>query len=201
MGSDRASTLTVHGMKATLLSWAATSTIFTADEQLALGHHVSAQYRSAMIYSRDNQIGLCRKIHQMFSRIRDGSFDPDAARNSRLFQLAFETALERDGDSSDSSTSESDDASSVASSNGEHAVVAQKTTFRRLDADDMEADKCLVNRCSKVIHLMASEDEKFWCGRSPSASFSRATKDDLTTPEAVVCASCSHAYRASKRDA
>ena len=200
VGSDRASTLTVHGMKATLLSWAAKSTMFTADEQLALGHHVNAQYRSAMIYSRDNQIGLCKKIHLMFCRIRDGSFDPDATRVSRLFQLAFDTALERDGGSSDSSSSTSDDASSVASSNGEHAVLAQKTTFRRLDADDIEADKCLINRCSKVIHLLASEDERFWCGRSPSASFDRASRDDLATPEAVVCASCSHAYRASKRD-
>lgn len=59
VGADRAALLTVHGLKATLLSWAAKSTLFTADEQLALGHHVSAQYRSAIIYSRDNQIGLC----------------------------------------------------------------------------------------------------------------------------------------------
>ncbi|CAL1158136.1 unnamed protein product [Cladocopium goreaui] len=138
--------------RATLLSWAAKSTMFTADEQLALGHHVNAQYRSAMIYSRDNQIGLCKKIHLMFCRIRDGSFDPDATRVSRLFQLAFDTALERDGGSSDSSSSTSDDASSVASSNGEHAVLAQKTTFRRLDADDMEADKCLINRHDEALH-------------------------------------------------
>ena len=137
----------------------------------------------------------------MFSRIRDGGFDPDATRVSGLFQLAFDTALERDGGSSDSSSSSSDDVSSVASSNGEHASLAQKTTFRRLDADDIEADQCLINRCSKVIHLLASEDERFWCGRNPSASFSRASRDDLTTPEAVVCAICSHAYRASKRDA
>ena len=94
----------------------------------------------------------------MFSRIRAGSFDPDAARVSCLFQLAFDTVLERDGGSSDSSSSATDD-SSVASSNSEHAVLDQKTTFRRLDADDMEADQCSINRCSRVIHLMASEDE------------------------------------------
>ena len=40
-GSTRAQQLTVHGLKATLLSWAAKSTLFSADEQLALGHHVS----------------------------------------------------------------------------------------------------------------------------------------------------------------
>ena len=136
----------------------------------------------------------------MFMRIRDGTFDPDATRVSRLFQLAFDTALERDGGSSDSSSSELDDASSVASSNGEHSSLEQKTTYRRLEADDIEADQCLTNKSSKVIHLLAGEDEKFWCGRSPSASFSRASKVAISTPEAVVCASCSHAYRAARRD-
>ncbi|CAL1136988.1 unnamed protein product [Cladocopium goreaui] len=158
VGSDRASSLTVHGLKATLLSWAAKSTLFTADEQLALGHHVNAQYRSAMIYSRDNQIGLCKKVHAMFTRIREGTFDPDATRVSRLFQLAFETALERDGGSSDSSSSDSEDASSVASSNGEHSSLGQKTTYMRLEADDIEADQCLINKSSKVIHLLAGEE-------------------------------------------
>ena len=66
VGSDRASTLTVYGIKAAWPSWAAKSTIFTADEQLALGHHVSAQYKSAMINSRDNQIGLCKRFTKCF---------------------------------------------------------------------------------------------------------------------------------------
>ena len=199
VGSGRASRLTIHGLKATLLSWAAKSTLFTADEQLALGHHVSAQYRSAMIYSRDNQISLCKKVHDMFSKIREGSFDPDGTRVSRLFQLAFDTALEMEGDSAESS-SDSEDVSSVASSGGEHRSLDQKSTYRRLEADDMEADLCLINQNSKVIHLLVSEDEKFWCGRNPSSSFKRASKEDLSTPEAVVCASCSHAYRAAQRD-
>ena len=199
VGEGRASKLTVHGLKATLLSWAAKSTLFTADEQLALGHHVSTQYRSAMIYSRDNQISLCKKVHNMFSKIREGTFNPDGTRVSRLFQLAFETALELGGDSSESS-SNSEDVSSVASSGGEHRSLDQKSTYRRLEADDMEADLCLMNQNSKVIHLLVSEDEKVWCGRNPSSSFKRASKEDLATPEAVVCASCSHAYRAAQRD-
>ena len=64
VGPERAVKLTVHGLKATLLSWAAKSTIFTADEQLALGHHVHSLYRSSMIYSRDNQIKLCHKLEK-----------------------------------------------------------------------------------------------------------------------------------------
>ena len=199
VGCGRASKLTVHGLKATLLSWAAKSTLFTADEQLALGHHVSTQYRSAMIYSRDNQISLCKKVHSMFSKIRDGTFDPDGTRVRRLFQLAFDTALEMEDDTAESS-SDSEDVSSVASSGGEHRSLDQKSTYRRLEADNMEADLCLINHNSKVIHLLVCEDEKFWCGRSPSSSFKKAAKEDLSTPEAVVCASCSHAYRAAQRD-
>ena len=178
VGADRAALLTVHGLKATLLSWAAKSTLFTADEQLALGHHVSAQYRSAMIYSRDNQIGLCKKVHTMFSRIRDGSFDPDAARVNRLFQLAFETALEEQDDEGDRSSDSSSDASSIASSDGEHSSLVQRTSYRRLEATEIDEEICLINNNSKVIHMMAGEDEKFFCGRSPSGSCSRAQKED-----------------------
>jgi hypothetical protein len=197
VGAERARALTVHGLKATLLSWAAKSTLFSADEQLALGHHVHAQYRSAMIYSRDNQIGLCKKLHAMFNKIKDGLFDPDAARVSRLFQLAYETMLESNGVDEGTDSEAESDASSVASSGGEHDVVAQRPNYKRLEADDMEADRCLINSNSKVIHLLAGEDETFWCGRHPSASFRKATAEDLSATEAVICANCSHAYRAA----
>ena len=198
-GADRANRLTVHGLKATLLSWAAKSTLFGADEQLALGHHVHAQYRSAMIYSRDNQIGLCKKLHDMFTRIRDGLFDPDATRVSRLFQLAYSTMLEDHGDDESGDSSADSDVSSVAHSDGEHDSVAQRPNFKRLEADDLEVESCVINRNSKVIHMIAGEDEKFWCGRHPSSTFRKASVEDLSATEAVICASCSQAYRASGR--
>ena len=135
----------------------------------------------------------------MFSKIRDGTFDPDGTRVRRLFQLAFDTALEMEDDTAES-PSDSEDVSSVASSGGEHRSLDQKSTYRRLEADNMEADLCLINHNSKVIHLLVCEDEKFWCGRNPSSSSKKAAKEDLSTPEAVVCASCSHAYRAAQRD-
>ena len=197
-GADRANRLTVHGLKATLLSWAAKSTLFGADEQLALGHHVHAQYRSAMIYSRDNQIGLCKKLHDMFTRIRD-VFDPDATRVSRLFQLAYSTMLEDHGDDESGDSSADSDVSSVAHSDGEHDSVAQRPNFKRLEADDLEVESCVINRNSKVIHMIAGEDEKFWCGRHPSSTFRKASVEDLSATEAVICASCSQAYRASGR--
>ena len=178
-GADRANKLTVHGLKATLWNWAAKSAPFGADEQLALGRHVHAQYRSAMIYSRDNQIGLCKKLHDMFTRIRGGLFDPDAAHVDRLFQLAYSEMLDNEGyDESDDSSTESD-VSSVADSKGEHNSVAQRPHFKRLEACDLEVESCAINRSSKVIHMATGEDEKFSGGRHPTSTFRKASVEDL----------------------
>ena len=98
VGQARSEKLTVHGLKATLCSWAAKSLMFSPEEQLALGHHVHPQYKSAMIYSRDNQIRLCTKLHFMFRKLREGTFNPDANRVSRLFELTQDLAVQQDID-------------------------------------------------------------------------------------------------------
>ena len=92
VGPDRSAVLTVHGLKATMLSCAAKSMLFTPEEQLALGHHVSSHYKSALIYSRDNQIGLCKKIYDMMDKIKAGTFNPDGSRVQRLLQLTMARA-------------------------------------------------------------------------------------------------------------
>ena len=196
VGVERSAKLTAHGLKATMLSWSAKSLLFTPDEQLALGHHVSAHHKSALIYSRDNQIGLCTKIHQMLSKIRDGSFRPDDRRVQRLLQLTMERAQELHSDDETSSTSSSTDASSVASSDGEHQG-HETGAFRRLEASDINRDHCFINVRSKVVHLEVVATRKFWCGRSSSSSFRKATREDLDRVETVICASCSHAFRAA----
>ena len=177
-GADRSRKLTVQGLKATLLSWAAKSTLFNADEQLTLGHHVHAQHRSAIIYFRYNQIGHCKKLHHMFGKVMDGLFDPDATRVSCLFQLAYATMLESRGDDSDSDATTDSEASSVASSNGEHKDIAQRPGYKFLKVDDLEVELRLINSNSKVIHLLVSEYGKFWCGHA-SASCRETEKGDL----------------------
>ena len=101
-GKQRAGKLTVHGLKATLCSWAAKSLMFSPDEQLALGHHVHSQYKSAMIYSRDNQIRLCTKLYFMFRKLREGGFHPDRPRVERLFELTQKLAMEQTADEASS---------------------------------------------------------------------------------------------------
>eukprot|EP00435_Cladocopium_sp_Y103_P059444 s379_g21.t1 len=196
-GSERSSKLTVHGLKATMLSWAAKSLLFTPEEQLALGHHVSSQYRSALIYSRDTQIGLCQKIQTMLDRLRSGAFHPDGRRVERLFHLTLDRARELE---EESSSSDSTDASSVASSDAEHAGHEPSSSFARLTADGLNRELCFINQKSKVIHLELLEESKFWCGRSITSSFRKVAREELSNPEAVICASCSHAFRASHSD-
>lgn len=196
VGFERSAQLTVHGLKATILSWAAKSLMFTPDEQLALGHHVSAHFKSALIYSRDNQIGLCSKIYNMLASIKDGTLQPDSQRVQRLLQLTYNRAQEIHDEDGSSSSSSSSDASSVASSDGEHDA-EEHTTFRRLDAAEINRDHCYINVRSRVIHLESVGHNKFWCGRAASSSFRKATREDLDRVESVICASCSHSFRAS----
>ena len=199
VGPDRSAVLTVHGLKATMLSWAAKSMLFTPEEQLALGHHVSSHYKSALIYSRDNQIGLCKKIYDMMDKIKAGTFNPDGSRVQRLLQLTMARAQELQSDDDSDTSSTSTDASSVASSEGEHRE-PEPSSFRRLDAADIDRDHCFINTRSRVVHLQLLGQQKFWCGRCASSSFRKASRDDLANAETVICASCSDSFRAANPD-
>lgn len=103
-----------------------------------MGHHVSSQYKSALIYSRDNQIGLCLKIHIMLEKIRQETFQPDNDRVQRLLQLTTDRAREMQEEESDNSSSSSD-ASGVASLDGEHEEL-MPSTFKRLATSDIDRD-------------------------------------------------------------
>ena len=65
------------------------------NEQLAFGrgHHVTPQYKSAMVYPRDIfQIKLFTKRQFMYKKIREGLSHLDDSRVSRLFELATQGA-------------------------------------------------------------------------------------------------------------
>ena len=207
-GKQRAEKLTVPGLKATLCSWAAKSLMFSPDEQLALGHHVHPQYKSAMIYSRDNQIRLCTKLYFMFRKLREGGFHPDRPRVERLFELTQNLAVEQmaseassqSGTSSDSdvassrqsgTSSDSDVASSHAESNDEDSL----RVLPRLQSGDVEAHNCRIHRKSRVIHLLSFDVERFQCGRRVSSNHKELAASDINSAEAVVCSDCSKAHK------
>ena len=86
-----------HGLKATLLSWAAKSGKFSATEQRCLGHHFDPEMRSVLIYSRDSYAPLAAKIRIMLDSILSGAFSPDAPRHVRIDDLAREALSDSSG--------------------------------------------------------------------------------------------------------
>ena len=190
-GKQRAEKLTVHGLKATLCSWAAKSLMFSPHEQLALGHHVHPQYKSAMIYSRDNQIRLCTKLHFMFRKLREGGFHPD---RPRLFELTQNVAMEQEADEASSQSGTSSD-SDVASSHAESVDQDSLRVLPRLQSEDVEFHHCRIHRKSRVIHLLSADMERFQCGRRVSSNHKELAVADINSAEAVVCADCSTSHK------
>ena len=193
-GKQRADKLTVHGLKATLCSWAAKSLMFSPDEQLALGHHVHPQYKSAMIYSRDNQIRLCTKLYFMFRKLREGGFHPDRPRVERLFELTQNVAMEQEADEASSQSGTSSD-SDVASSHAESVDQDSLRVLPRLQSEDVESHHCRIHRKSRVIHLLSADMERFQCGRRVSSNHKELAVADINSAEAVVCADCSKSHK------
>ena len=109
-----------HSCKTTVLTWAGrcVQIQFTPTERRLLGHHLEANMKSILTYSRESYLTLYSRVLQMFRLMRDGSFDPDLPAIQRVVQLSEEphpshgTEVVAD---SDVQPVESDSDSSVAS--------------------------------------------------------------------------------------
>ena len=68
-----------HSCKTTVLTWAGrcVQIQFTPTERRLLGHHLEANMKSILTYSRESYLTLYSRVLQMFRLMRDGSFDPD----------------------------------------------------------------------------------------------------------------------------
>ena len=196
-GFDRAAKLTIHGLKATLISWAAKSLTFSPEELTALGHHVSKAHRSSMIYSRDNQIALAVKVHNMLARMRAGYFQPDLPRVVRLFDLAAQIEREQDepqeGTISASSSDHSDD--SCMASTGEELDADPR--LPRANPMDIDVNTCVVHRLSSILHVRKPPPvtDVLGCGRMVSRNFRPAEDRDLRGNKSIVCTGCSRFWR------
>lgn len=193
-GAARARKLTVHGLKATIITWCQQSRLFSREELTALGHHVEASTKSTLLYSREHQLTLVAKTHRMLQMICSDALKPDDPRVVRLFDLALSLADDEDssqsGSSSPSSESSSDERASTVM---EHSNIAAK--WERDDAADLDHEACWVNRHSGIIHRLSADDAtKLLCGRCISCNFRSAVASDLRDANAVVCATCSHVF-------
>eukprot|EP00438_Fugacium_kawagutii_P019703 Skav203545 [mRNA] locus=scaffold220:180774:182793:+ [translate_table: standard] len=186
-GYDRAAKLTIHGLKATLISWAAKSLTFTPEELTALGHHVSKAHRSAMIYPRDNQIALSVKVRNMLVRMRAGQFNPDQPRAARLLELVAAVAQEGhdpvEASSSDSGADDSDD-TSIESSGAEPDNASH---LPRANPMEVDPSMCVVHCRSSIIHVRKPAPSNSMV----SCNFRAAKPTDLQNSKSLVCAGCS----------
>jgi hypothetical protein len=77
--------ITTHGLKATVLSWAASYGMSLEDRRV-LGHHSHPTVKSILTYSRQALIGPLSNVYCMITEIIDGTFDPNAPRIRMIIQ-------------------------------------------------------------------------------------------------------------------
>lgn len=201
--------LGTHSCKATLLTWAARSTLvrFTFTERRLMGHHLAQGVKSILCYSREAFTTLSGKVLQLLKTIRDNSFDPDASIIERVVNMASsddpgqmqepepqEPGAEVVSDS-DSSVATISDLTESADDSNQQPFFDRISKGHAFQGIPMEA--WFVHRLSGVVHA-ASEDDFFLCGRRTSVNFkpflSLARSARLFEP----CAQCKKAYEASK---
>ncbi|CAK9102391.1 Uncharacterized protein SCF082_LOCUS47863 [Durusdinium trenchii] len=170
------SSLTTHGLKATLLTWVTIR---------ALGHHVDPGSRAPLTYSRDNAVGLQVPLAMMLRTMADGTFDPDLPRaaqvDRQVNQLLMEVGATDDGfvvglrppTAVDEVMSDGTDVDNALD-------IEDGADQAELDVVCIDAEKAagLVtqHRSSGVLHFVASHD-KLTCGRKISKAYAIVEED------------------------
>ena len=163
---------TVHGFKATGLSWCAKGALSLEDRRM-LGHHLDGPGTSALTYSRDALAGPLTRFARIVQDIRNLKFHPDQSRASRSWQTVnvVETSKTTNTDVSSSSSSDS------SSEQMEEEVVAHREMqdlnsldYRRKCAND---NPCLFVHCESGLGHLKSDviNTKFKCGKRATATF------------------------------
>ena len=155
-----------------------------------------------MIFSRDNQIALAVKVHNMLARMRAGYFQPDLPRVLRLFDLAAQVEREQDDPPevtvSASSSDHSDD--SCMASSGEELDTDHR--LPRPNPMDIDVGMCVVHRLSSILHGRKPLPvvDILGCGRMISRNFRPAQGRDLKGNKSIVCTGCSRYWRSWEHD-
>ena len=179
------SSLTTHGLKATLLTWVTISGTLSFEQRRALGHHVDPGSRAPLTYSRDNAVGLQVPLAMMLRTMADGTFDPDLPRaaqvDRQVNQLLMEVGATDDGfvvglrppTAVDEVMSDGTDVDNALD-------IEDGADQAELDVVCIDAEKAagLVTqrRSSGVLHFVASHD-KLTCGRKISKAYAIVEED------------------------
>ena len=190
-----------HSCKTTLLTWAGRSVklVFTPSERRLLGHHLDANMKSVLCYSRESFTSLYAKVLCMFRMIRSGEFNPDQAAIDRVVQMADgpdDSQLEVNAQEPEPETLSDSDSSlaSVGDFNldenfeGEmdDRVVSLFPAFPGVPETAL-----MVHNISGLVHIV-NEDDILSCGRPTSAHFGQYRK----VPDRENLAACRQCLRA-----
>ena len=104
--------ITTHSLKATLLSWAAKSSMDTL-ERTILGYHSTGVNSSTLSYSRDAMAGPLRSLQGLLRNVRIGKFNPDDTRSGRWTLSEASSGSSGDAGSAASSSSEAEETEQV----------------------------------------------------------------------------------------
>ena len=190
-----------HSCKTTLLTWAGRSVklVFTPAERRLLGHHLDANMKSVLCYSRESFTSLYAKVLGMFRLIRSGEFNPDQAAIDRVVQMADgpdDSQLEVNAQEPEPETL-SDSDSSLASVGDfnldenfeggmDDRVVSLFPAFPGVPETAL-----MVHNISGLVHIV-NEDDILSCGRPTSAHFGQYRK----VPDRENLAACRQCLRA-----
>ena len=172
---DRVQQITSHSLKATLLSWLAKAGASVASRRL-LGGHIKPGEKSVLEYSRDGLAGPLRELVEIIASVREGRFNPDAARSGRwVANEARRKPVEGDGERESTSTSSSSSASEAWQAGDEKAEDNEGLqALSQVAVEEELFDHTVFHyKVSKVRHLKAanSELDVFICGTLISLSY------------------------------
>lgn len=201
IGNRKAMCFSSHSCKATLLTWAAMTTLFTREERTLLGHHVEAQTRSNTTYSRDSQILLQYKVVKLIALIKNGHLVPDASRAERLAKM-LDAEHQSHPEVSDvveeshlhsSSDEESEDCSDTGV---EELQPPREAQLRHPPPDDIPGATWFQHSLTGVLHVQLDESEqRLACGRQFTVNVRSIPKDRLNTDDAMMCMQCHAAFK------
>ena len=171
-----------HSCKTTLLTWAGRSVqlVFTPAERRLLGHHLDANMKSVLCYSRESYTSLYAKVLSMFRMIRNKEYDPDQAAIDRVVQMANgpdETQQEVNAQEPEPETL-SDSDSSLASigdldfGEGFEGEMDERLVSLFPAFPGVPESALMVHNISGLVHIV-NEDDILSCGRPTSAHFGR----------------------------
>ena len=98
--ANRQPGFTSQGLKATMLSWASKASVDEYDRHVLGGHSMKGR-QTAATYARDTLTSPIKRLEEVISSVRHGSFLPDSSR-SNMFPSSANRENKRDGFSQDS---------------------------------------------------------------------------------------------------